>query len=77
MQAILRTEIRRRGEGKSSGFRVRGHVVQSEKISRYVKRKGATEDTLLAQASPVPGEYRHYIEERTLLTLKFSNPIGC
>jgi hypothetical protein len=56
MQAIIRKQANRKDQGKSSGFRVRGHVVEPEKISRYAKRKGLLEGALLAHSKPVPGD---------------------
>jgi hypothetical protein len=56
MQAIIRKQAYRKDGGKSSGFRVRGHVVEPEKISRYAKRKSVLEGTLLAQSRSVPGD---------------------
>jgi hypothetical protein len=56
MQAIVLKQAKRKIEGKDSGFRVRGHTVEQEKIERYKKRKNVSECALLSRPSPAAGE---------------------
>ena len=56
MLFIVHTQKKRKAEGKVTKFRVRGRLVEPEKIARTVKRKNISEDDLLAQSSPVAGE---------------------
>jgi len=75
MQAIIRKQVNRKDQGKRSGFRVRGHVVEPEKISRYAKWKKLLEGALLAQSKPVPGDLSALRCERTFLIPENQQPL--
>jgi hypothetical protein len=50
-------QAKRKLEGKDSVIHVRGYPVEQQKIGRYVKRKGMSENAILSQPSPVAGEH--------------------
>ena len=55
--AMGRARVRRkRYEAKDSAFRVNKKSVDEQKINRYLKRKGISEDILLSMPSPVNRE---------------------
>ena len=55
--AMGRARVRRkRYEAKDSAFRVNKKSVDEQKINRYLKRKGISEDILLSMPSPINRE---------------------
>lgn len=44
-------------ENKDTAFRVRGRAVDPDKITRTVKRKNISDDTLISAASPLARKY--------------------
>jgi hypothetical protein len=49
---VYKQKKRKTLEGKDTAFRVRGRLVEPEKIARTMKRKNVSEDALLSAPSP-------------------------
>lgn len=47
MKVMLRKELKRKLDGKESEFHVHGRPVPPQKMSRYVQRKGISDDKIL------------------------------
>ena len=52
---------RKRAEGKDSGFRKDGVLVDETKMDRFMKRRGFSADDLLSMPSPANGKQILYI----------------
>lgn len=49
---VKRAAERKLLEGKNSTFRVRGQAVEPEKVDRFMKRKGLTDEQIISAQSP-------------------------